>query len=309
MFTPPFAAAGRTAPRGTMLLAVCLTLLATGSAGADDATKSAPAQPKGLRVYSAGHSFHVFMPGILAEIAKSAGIEDHKQVGVSSIGGSYIHQHWAKEGDKSAKVAIVAEQPDVFTMSPIYLPDDGIDNFVRLCSEKSSKTRILLQEFWLPFDVYDVDYKKKKMPAPDRDAMTVEYLRTEYGKYFKVMDEYVADLNRKYDRPIVAVVPVGQAVVALREKVIAGEVPGVTKQSELFTDPIGHCQAHIKVLNAYCHYAVIYGRSPVGLPAPSSLKGAGGDKEGAAKLNTLLQEIAWNAVVSHPLSGVKASAK
>lgn len=134
--------------------------------------------------------------------------------------------------------------------------------------------------------------------------MTADYLRTEYGKYFKVMDDYVADINRKYARTIVVVVPVGQAVVALREKVIAGEVPGVKKQSELFTDPIGHCNGQIKVLNAYCHHAVIYGRSPVGLPVPSGLKA--GNKEETAKLNTMLQEIAWKAVTEHPLSGVKA---
>lgn len=284
---------------------MCFSLV--GDVSSQEPAKTADAAPAGVRIYASGHSFHVFMPKILEEIAKSAGIQGHQQVGMSSIGGSYVHQHWAKDGDKSAKASIEREQPDVFTMAPIYLPDDGIDNFVRLCAEKSPKTRITLQEFWLPYDVYDVDYKKKKMPAPDRDAMTAEYLRTEYGKYFKAMDDYVADINRKYGRQIVSVVPVGQAVVALREKVIAGEVPGVTKQSELFTDPIGHCKPQIMVLNAYCHYGVIYGKSPVGLPVPAALKNAGGDKDGTEKLNTMLQEIAWKAVTSHPLSGVKAA--
>lgn len=289
------------------ILAFALILLAAGPARSQEPAKSADSKPQGLRIVSAGHSFHVFMPKILDEIAKSAGIEGHAQVGMSSIGGSYVHQHWAKEGEKSAKGMIEREQPDIFTIAPIYLPDDGIDNFVRLCSEKSPKTQITLQEFWLPHDVYDVNYKKQTPKAPDRDAMTADYLRSEYGKYFKVMDEYVADINRKYARPIIVVVPVGQAVVALREKVIAGEVPGVTKQSELFTDSIGHCKGQIMVLNAYCHYAVIYKRSPVGLPVPSALKNAGGDKAGTEKLNTMLQEIAWKAVTSHPLSGVKAA--
>lgn len=260
--------------------------------------------PAGQRVYSAGHSFHVFMPGILAEIAKSAGIADHKQVGLSSIGGSYTHQHWAKEGDKAAKVVVPQEKPDAFTIAPIYLPDDGIENFVKLCADETPKTRVLIQEFWLPFDVYNVNYKKEKPATPDRDAMTVDYLRTEYGKYFATMDEHVRELNQKFgDR--VFVTPVGQAVVALREKVIAGEAPGIKKQSELFTDAIGHCTAPIKVLNAYCHFATIYGRSPVGLPVPAAL-GKIGDDATTAKLNTLLQEIAWQAVTSHPLSGVKA---
>ena len=38
--------------------------------------------PKGQRILSAGHSFHVFMPGILRELAQSAGIKDHVQVDV-----------------------------------------------------------------------------------------------------------------------------------------------------------------------------------------------------------------------------------
>lgn len=266
-------------------------------------TSFAADPPAGQRVFSAGHSFHMFMPAILTELATSAGITGHQQVGVSSIGGSYTHQHWAKDDEKAAKVVVPQLKPDVFTIAPIYLPDDGIENFVKLCAEQTPRTRVLIQEFWLPFDVYNVNYKKEKMPPPDRDAMTADYLRTEYGKYFASMDEHVRELNRKYgDR--VFVTPVGQAVVALREKVIAGEAPGIKKQSELFTDAIGHCTGPIKVLNAYCHFATIYGRSPVGLPVPTAL-GKIGDEATTAKLNTLLQEIAWQAVTSHPLSGVK----
>ena len=260
--------------------------------------------PKGQRVYSAGHSFHMFMPRILAEIAASAGIVDHKQIGMSSIGGSYAHQHWAKEGEQAAKVVVPREKPDVFTLAPIYLPDDGIENFVNLVAEETPNTRVLIQEFWLPFDVYNVNYKKEKVAAPDRDAMTVDYLQTEYGKYFAVMDSHIQELNKRHKKTLVFVTPVGQAVVALRAKVIAGEAPGIAKQSQLFTDAIGHCTAPIKVLNAYCHFATIYGRSPEGLPVPSALAGFS-DEATTAKLNKLLQQIAWNAVVEHPLSGVK----
>jgi hypothetical protein len=289
----------------TVRFAFVVAFLPLGIAAEASKPSDSAAAPKGQRVYSAGHSFHVFMPGILADIAKNAGIADHKQVGLSSIGGSYIHQHWAKEGEKDAKAILPIEKPDIFTMAPIYLPDDGIENFVKLVAEKTPQTRVLLQEFWLPFDVYNVNYKKEKNGAPDRDAMTADYLRTEYGKYFKVMDAYVEELNKKFGKQIVFVTPVGQAVVALREKVIAGEAPGIKKQSELFTDAIGHCTNPIKVLNAYCHYGVIYGKSPVGLAVPGVLKSQAMDEESTAKLNTLLQEIAWKAVTEHPLSGVK----
>ena len=59
----------------------------------------------------------------------------------------------------------------------------------------------------------------------------------------------------------------------------------------------------MQALVAYCNYAVIYRRSPVGLPVPEVLKRAKlGDQE--EKLNRLLQELAWEAVTQHPLSGV-----
>lgn len=79
---------------------------------------------------------------------------------------------------------------------------------------------------------------------------------------------------------------VGQAVLALREKIIKGKAPGIAKQSELFTDQLGHT------------------RSPIGLPVPAVIS----KLPEAEKLNALLQELAWEAVTGHPLSGVKAAA-
>ena len=50
--------------------------------------------------------------------------------------------------------------------------------------------------------------------------------------------------------------------------------------------------------------ATIYRRSPIGLPVPEILKQAKlGDQEEA--LNRLLQELAWDAVLQHPLSGLR----
>ena len=117
------------------------------------------------------------------------------------------------------------------------------------------------------------------------------------------MDEHVAELNNKYNTTAVRVAPVGQAVVKLRARIIAGDAPGLKDQNDLFADPIGHAKAPLQALVAYCYYGLIYEKSPVGLPAPAVIAKA---KE-SDKLNRLLQEIAWEAVTSHPQSGVKAS--
>jgi hypothetical protein len=247
------------------------------------------------------------MPAMLAEMAEKAGITGHQKVALSSIGGSQVIQHWNVPDDKNQiKPALIASKADVLTLSPIYLPDDGIENFAKLGLEHNPDLRITVQEFWLPYDEQAL-WKTRGTGVKvtvDRDAKTIAQLREEHASYFKAMDDHVRALNAKFGKTAVFVVPAGQAVLALREKVIAGEVPGVAKQSDLFRDTVGHPREHIMALATYCHFAVIYGRSPAGLPMPNAIA----KLPEAEKLNRMLQEIAWDAVTQHPLSGVKAPA-
>ena len=283
----------------SLALVIGLCSFAQAAEGGQD--KPAPPVTKGQRVLSAGHSFHVFMPGILKDVVQGAEIKDHVQVDVQSIGGSRVIQHWdlAEEKNK-AKTALKTGKVDVFTLSPIFLPDEGIANFTQLGLEHNPEIRVTVQEFWLPYDTYDPS--RKKVDKLDRNAMTGEELRKRHEPYFKSMDDHVRELNGKHGKSVVFVVPVGQAVIGLREKIIAGEAPGLKTQEELFTDGIGHVRAPVQALTAYCHFAVIYRKSPVGLPLPGILARAKVAEED--KLNRLLQELAWEATVAHPLSGV-----
>jgi hypothetical protein len=288
----------------TFALFAAVLVLAPAQGG----EKKAKDPPKGLRVFTCGHSFHVFLPGILSDMAKGAGIKDHTRAGLSSIGGSRVIQHWNVPDEKNkAKAALRDGKVDVLTLSPIYLPDDGIDKFVQLAVENNPNVRVTVQEFWLPFDLYDPTFKIRPKEV-DHNALTVDELRKLHEPYFKSMDKHVRELNKKHGKQVVFVVPVGQAVLALREKIVAGKAPGLKAQADLFTDAIGHAKAPLMALASYCHYAVIYRRSPVGLPVPAVLGKAGKSEEGE-QLNRLLQELAWQAVTRHPLSGVRAEAK
>ncbi len=271
--------------------------IATGITHADEAAK---VQVAGQRVFTAGHSFHVWMPGGLTEIAGNAKVAGHEQLGLQPIGGSQVIQHWNLPDEKNTvKPALMTGKVQVLTLSPIYLPDEGIEKLTKLGLAHNPDMRVTVQEFWLPYD--DVDSWKNRPKEIDRDSKTIEELRKAHADYFKSMDEHVAALNKQFGKTVINVVPVGQAVLALREKLIKGEVPGVKKQSELFTDVLGHPQVHIKALADYCHFAVIYRTNPIGLPVLSFLA----KQPEAEKLNRLLQELAWDAVTSHPLSGVK----
>lgn len=285
------------------ILLACLSLVSARAAETE-------APPAGLKVATAGHSFHVWMPTQLKELALQAKIEGHEQLALSSIGGSRVIQHWDVPDEKNkVKPVLIAGKADVLTLSPIYLPDEGIAKFVALGLEHNPKLRITVQEFWMPFDSRALWFKRSKDLKIDHDAKPIAELRAEHEPYFREMDDHVRELNAKHGREAVFVVPVGQAVLALREKISKGEAPGLSKQEQLFTDTLGHPAAHIRVLSGYCHYAVIYRRSPVGFPMPLALlKGADAAKlspDDAQKLNALLQQIAWDEVRKHPLSGVK----
>ena len=258
---------------------------------------------KGQRVFSAGHSFHMPMPGPLDQIAKQAKVDGHKIAGTQGLGGSTVTQHWNLADDKDkCRKALKTGDVDVLTLSPhLNMPDDAIDKFTALMLEHNPKGRVLIQMSWFPYDT--LPEKGKKFENANRDDNKPDELRKGVWNVWLVkFREQAKTLNETHKKEVVFVVPVGEAVLKLRERVIKGEVPGYAKQSDLFTDPIGHGKAPIAWLTAYCHFAVIYGKSPVGLPVPDSLK----REKDAEKLVKELQEAAWAAVVEEPFSGVKA---
>lgn len=263
-------------------------------------------QNAGLRVFTAGNSFHAwYIAPILQDIAVRAGIKGHVIVGVSKIGGSRAIQHWDVPDDRNeAKAALRAGKVDVLTLACMLQPDEGIDKFAELALAHNRNARVILQEFWIPWDRFEWPFLGDPQSV-DFDAATASKLHALHDPYFKAMDEYVSALNRRLGQQVVFVAPVGQAVVALRERIIAGKMPAIERQSELFTDKLGHPQPPVEALAAYCFFSIIYHRTPVGLPMPAVLAEAENPQWRSESLNRALQEIAWEAVAGHPLSGVR----
>ena len=298
--------------RGAILSALALLalgLLSVAQAAAPEKQSERLAEPitQGQRVFTCAHSFHSFVPAIVADLCKKAEISGHVQLGMSSIGGSRIIQHWDVPDEKNkTKEALKTGKVDVLTLSPIFLPDPGIENFATLALEHNKDIRILVQPIWLRWDIYEPTTKRPD--KVDHNAIDGPELRKRHAVYFQEMDQFVRDMNQKVGRTTLFLVPAPQAVIALREKIIAGQAPGLKSQEDLFTDPVNHGTAPLKTLVAYCNYATIYRRSPVGLPVPEVLKQAMlGDQE--EPLNRLLQELAWQAVLDQPHSGVRLTAK
>lgn len=284
-------------------LLVLLFTLATGfSLRADE-----PAAPiaAGLRVATCGHSFHVFTYQQVKEIALAAGLK-HQVVGLSSIGGSTVQRHWDVPEEKSeVKKVLEAGGADVLTLSPIWLPDEAIEKFVQLGMEHNPALRVTVQEYWMPNDEYNPVYPLDVRKPVDHNATDPAKLRDATERYAKDIEEYVRGINQRLGKTSVFIVPVGMAAVTLREKIVKGEAPGLKQQSELFRDTWGHPTTPLQFLSSYCHFAVMYRRSPVGLPVPrqfKTLRTMSEDEQ--AKLNALLQQIAWETVSRHPMGGI-----
>ena len=300
--------ASRLTTRPLLLALLAGGLLAVSQARGADEQSGARLAPviRGQRVFTCAHSFHVFVYRLLAEMAAGAGIEDHQSVGLSRIGGSRVIQHWDVPEEKNeAKAALRVGKVDVLTLSPIWLPDEGIEKFARLGLEQNPDIRVTVQEFWLPNDTYHPVYPLETRVKVDHNATNIAELRKQQSLYDRDLVQYIDDLNKRLGKEVVFLVPVGQAAAALREKIVAGRAPGLKAQWDLFRDCWGHPQPPLQVLAGYCHFAVVYRRSPVGLPLPSDLAKLQGLNE-KDELNRLLQELAWEAVIHHPLSGVKA---
>ena len=282
-------------------LALQFLFVANSSIAADE--KVGLPSKDGQRVFVCGHSFHVYIAKPLEDLAKAAGIVKHVNAGVQFLGGSSVTQHWELPDEKNkAKQAIKSGSVDVLTLSPNWvMPDEAMNRFVDLAVQNNPNVRVIVQMSWPAFDSAELLNGIKK--NEERDQKTVEQIAPIMEKIKVLLETQVNPINAKYARQVVYISPVGNAVLALRDKVIRGEAPGITKQSELFTDPLGHGKEPIQRLAAYCYFACIYQKSPVGL---NVFEKPG--NETWNRLNRMLQHLAWDAVCKYPMSGVKQGA-
>ena len=285
--------------RLTLALLLALGCLAGSVSAQEQKTNQTSAQP-GLRVFFASHSLMWYVPKPLGEMADAAGIHGHTLVGLQSLGASRTLQHWNLPDDKNAaKQALKTGEVDVFIMSPISFPDEGIENYVRLGLEHNPGMRFLIQLSWGGGDIDNQDFPKGAFDNVDKEK-TPEQLRGLNERNIRAGEAQAAELNKKYGkgRQIVALVPSAQAMVTLRTKITGKEWPGLTLQSELFVDAV-HPSAPMEALNTYLHFAVLYDRSPVGLPMPTLLKNAGREALDE-QFNRSLEELAWDTVSKYP---------
>jgi hypothetical protein len=314
---------------GGALTLTAWVLLAGCSSSPNSSAAAAKPITQGQKYVMATHSFNVFIgptrsreanaetkPGPLAALAEERGKSGHANLAVQMIGGSTPMQHWNQgNGDDAkniAKAALAKGGVDVFTMSPnARMPEEGIDLFGDLVIKTNPSARILVQNSWSAWDGNGTtpsvggtrnvsfsteDHNKADIATIDNWLAALEAK----GGYMERMRAQLEGIDKRAGRRMAYVVPSAVAVYTLRKEILKGAVPGIKLQSDIFRDGMGHPQTPLANVVTYAWFAAMYRESPVGL---KSLIDAN-DPTSAAR-ERMLQQIAWNAVIAEPMSGVK----
>lgn len=266
-----------------------------------------PPSDQALSVYFIGHSLvGRDMPAMLAQLAP----DEHRYE--SQLGwGSEMQAHWepdieltggefenAHDRFREAHEAVGSGDYDAIVLTEKVSLTDAIKyheswRYLALWSEKAWQanpdTRIYFYETWHETDIAD-----GWMNRVDNDLSEL------WEK--EITDRALTETGAQ--RPIY-IIPAGQVMARfVRAAQDRGGVDGLSTVEDLFDDNI-HPNDLGTYLNAITHYAVVYGKSPVGLPY--ALNRADGSPAAApgADAARLMQEVVWEVVTSYPRSGVQ----
>jgi len=197
--------------------------------------------------------------------------------------------------------------PDVVTLSTQQtMPEPCIGKFAMKFFEKKKQpgARLMVQETWLPiWPLGASNYPEAGCSATscsDRDAATLPALQKIHTdvetKYKDKLRTQLTELNAKTAANFTTLVPAWDLVVSLREMIVKGQLPGVSKQSGLFRDGLGHPKTPLSDGASYLWFAAMYGINPVGM---KSL--------GNSATAPVLQKLAWDILQKEPLRGTVAA--
>ena len=108
----------------------------------------------------------------------------------------------------------------------------------------------------------------------------------------------------------VYIIPTHAAMTEVAKRFLRGELPGVKglykviggKEPSIWRDQIGHISPGFERLEGYVFYATLYGKSPELISSP--IKFNAPPEFLTDDIDKMFRQIAWQAVVEHPLSGV-----
>jgi hypothetical protein len=272
-----------------------------------------PPPEKPLKVFHLGHSLvGRDMPAMLQQLAGSghdhsaqlgwgATLKSHWEPGVEINGFELVH---AEPRYPSAKEAVESGQFDALVLTEMVEIKDAIKyhdssaylrQWARLAHEGRPTSRVYLYETWHPLDDPQGWLKR---------------IDTDLARHWEG-DLLAKAMSHEDIGGPVYVIPAGQVMARFIRRVEQhGGLPGLSSREDLFAvnEDGTRDNIHINDLGNYLvaltHYAVLYHRSPLGLPH-RLLRADGSEAvHPTAEVARLMQEVVWEVVTSYPKTGV-----
>jgi hypothetical protein len=270
-----------------------------------------------LRIVGTGHSF--MLPGYktLPLISRAAGFEQPMCLHLGGGVKGSARYKWEQENgifefDGKPLPKMLAAISNAKWEAMVWGPyrDDRPEFYtcwIEFCEKYNPGMKFFLSDAWpAPGQVQKV-FKLKANPESEAFFTDAVYdrLSTEANAGFAGL---VKTLRESTDE--VYILPTHAAMTEAARRFIRGELPGVEglykviggKERSIWRDKIGHLAPDFERLEGYVFYATLYGKSPELISAPIKFKDESSFSNAA--LDKIFREIAWKAVVEHPLSGV-----
>ncbi len=270
-----------------------------------------------MRIVGTGHSFTAPGYRTLPAITRAAGFEQplslHNGGGrTGSVSYKWEQENGIFEFDGKPLPKLLSAISNAEWEGMIWGPYTGdrpkfYTSWIDFCEKYNPGMKYFLMDAWPTLGQVQMQYKRKGNPESESffTDEVFDQLNDAANTGFAGLIETLRETTEK-----VYVLPTRAAMTEAAKCFKRGELPGVEglykviggKENSIWADQRGHLGPGFARLEGYVFYATLYGKSPELISAPITFGKTPSFL--SADLDKTFREIAWKAVVEHPLSGV-----
>jgi hypothetical protein len=270
-----------------------------------------------LRIVGTGHSFTAPGYRTLPAITRAAGFEQplslHNGGGrTGSVSYKWEQENGIFEFDGKPLPKLLAAISNAEWEAMIWGPYGGdrpkfYTSWIDFCEQYNPGMKYFVIDGWPTLGQVEMVFKRKGNPESE-SFFTDEVFDQLNDVANTGFAGFVITLRETTEK--VYILPTRAAMTEAAKRFKRGELPGVEglykvvggKEHSIWADQRGHLGPGFDRLEGYVFYATLYCKSPELISAPIKFNKTPSFL--TADLDKIFREIAWKAVVEHPLSGV-----